>query len=273
MDKWSPGNFFQGPIIGIIFSILVVTILLATICFVYYFKTKNMDVKKYDSKFVILVDAFIDSVKKIVIDNIGHKFIKFTPYIIFLFGFLLLSNMLALFGLKETTTSYTVPLTLGFVTWFTSILLSIKYQKMNYLKSFLIGAKIKNKKIYFMINPFGIIGKITPLISLTFRIWGNIIAGSIIYAVLFWACGSLVGDFPEIGILIVGGIIIMPAMLAYLTLFTGGVQAYVFVLLTVTYWSLGIYGDEGAQEENDNALEKTNVMENSNVTQSKALLK
>ncbi len=249
MDKWEAGNFFQSPIIGIIFSILVVTIILLVIFFSYYNKVKKMDVKQYDSKLVIIVDAFIDAVKKIVVDNLGYKFIKFTPYVIFLFAYIFISNMLALFGLKETTTSYTVPLTLGLITWFTSIILSVKYQKLDYLKSFLIGIKIKGKHFYFMVNPFAILGKITPLISLTFRLWGNIIAGSIIYSVLFWACSQISGSYPQIGIIILGGIIIMPFMLAYLTLFTGAVQAYVFVLLSVTYWSLGIYGDEGYQEE------------------------
>ena len=268
MDKWEPGNFFQEPVIGIIFSILVVTVIIAVISIVYYFKTKNMDIKEYNSKFVILVDTFIDNVKKLVIDNIGYKFVRFTPYIIFLFSFLILSNMLALFGLRETTTSYTVPLTLGLITWFTSIFLSIKYQKMNFLKTFLIGAKIHGKKIYFMINPLEIIGKITPLISLTFRLWGNIIAGSILYAVIFWACGSLISSVPEIGIIIIGGIVIMPSMLAYLTLFTGGVQAYVFVLLTATYWSLGIYGDEGVEEEQEEQIKLENKLE---VTKSSVL--
>ncbi len=265
MDKWAPGNAFQEPVIGIIFSILVVTVIIAVTSVVYYFKTKNLNVKEYNSKFVILIDSFIDNVKKIVIDNIGYKFVKFTPYIIFLFSFLLLSNMLALFGLRETTTSYTVPLTLGFITWFTSIFLSIKYQKMNYLKTFLIGTKIRGKKIYFMINPLEIIGKITPLVSLTFRLWGNIIAGSIIYAVIFWVCGSMISSVPEVGIIVIGGIIIMPAMLAYLTLFTGGVQAYVFVLLTVTYWSLGIYGDEGVETESIENNNEIQISKNNEV--------
>lgn len=249
MDKWAPGNFWQSPVAGIVFSIFVVTVILLVVFGCYYAKVKKMDVKQYDSKLVIVVDAFIDTCKKIVVDNLGYKFVKYTPYIIFLLSYLFVSNMLALFGLKETTTSYTVPLTLGLITWVTSIVLSIKYQKMSYLKSFLVGLKIKGKHFYFMINPFSIIGKITPLISLTFRIWGNIIAGSIIYSVIFWACGILSSTNPAIPIFILGGIIIMPFMLGYLTLFTGAVQAYVFVLLTATYWSLGIYGDEGMGEE------------------------
>lgn len=255
MDKWAAGNFWQSPIIGIIFSITVVTVILLVVFGCYYAKVKKMDVKSYDSKLVIVMDAIIDTCKKIVIDNLGHKYVKWTPYVIFLLSYLFVSNMLALFGLKETTTSYTVPLTLGLITWVTSIVLSIKYQKMAYLKSFLIGVKIKGKHFYFMVNPFSIIGKITPLISLTFRIWGNIIAGSIIYSVLFWACSQLPAAYPEIGIILIGGVLVMPFMLAYLTLFTGAVQAYVFVLLTVTYWSLGIYGDEGIDTSKEVAVE------------------
>ncbi len=252
MEKWAPGNVWQSPVMGIMFSILVVTVILLVVFGCYYAKVKKMDVKQYDSKLVIVVDAVVDTCKKIVVDNLGYKFIKYTPYIIFLLSYLFVSNMLALFGLKETTTSYTVPLTLGLITWVTSIVLSIKYQKMTYLKSFLLGLKIKEKHFYFMINPFAIIGKITPLISLTFRLWGNIIAGSIIYSVIFWACSILVPSYPSIPIFIIGGIIIMPFMMAYLTLFTGAVQAYVFVLLTATYWSLGIYGDEGISESAEN---------------------
>lgn len=255
MDKWSPGSFLQGPIAGVIFSIVLVTTILLIISFTYYFKVRKMDIKVYDSKIVVLVDAFLDNVKKLIIDNLGVKFIKFTPYIVFLFAFLFLSNIMAMFGMKETTNSYTVPLTLGLITWTTSIFLSIKYQKMDFLKSFLVGAKIKGKKFYFLVNPLEVLGKITPLISITFRIWGNIIAGSIIYSVLFWALGSLVETMPQIGIILLGGIFVMPGLFIYFTLFTGGVQAYVFVLLTVTYWSLGVYGSEGLNTNDEKIIE------------------
>lgn len=237
MDKWNTVEFFQDAALPHIFAIVLIVIFCLICAFIYYVQNKNIKPNDEPKKFTLLVDGIILTVKKMVIESFGPKFVKITPYFIFLIVFLLISNIFAIFGMREPTTSYTVPLTLGFITWFSSIFCAIRYQKLSYLKKFFFKVKIKNTSIPVMVNPIAIMGEITPLISLTFRLWGNIIAGYIIYAVIFWACSALSSSMPYIGIIIVGGTLLMPSMIGYFSLFAALMQAYVFTLLSISYIS------------------------------------
>ncbi|MGL4951693.1 MAG: FoF1 ATP synthase subunit A, partial [Mycoplasma sp.] len=232
MENWQSLNAFQDAALPHIFAIIVITIILTIIALVYYIQNKNVSVNSESKRFTVMVDTVITSVRQMVVDTFGIRFVKATPYFLFLISFLVLSNVFAIFGIKEPTTSYTVPLTLGAITWITSIICAIKYQKLSYLKSFLIHIKVKNNKIPVMINPLHLISEITPLISLTFRLWGNIIAGYVIYAVVFWAVSELSNESPFLITVLVGGVLVMPFLISYFSLFAGLIQAYVFVLLS-----------------------------------------
>lgn len=49
--------------------------------------------------------------------------------------------------------------------------------------------------------------------------------------------GSLTQAQPYIGILLVGGVVLMPVLMIYFSLFAGLLQAYVFTLLSMSYIS------------------------------------
>lgn len=49
--------------------------------------------------------------------------------------------------------------------------------------------------------------------------------------------GSLTEAQPYIGILLVGGVVLMPVLMIYFSLFAGLLQAYVFTLLSMSYIS------------------------------------
>ena len=264
MDKWNPMEPWQSALVPQIFGMIVITIVLSILALCYYKQVKNAKVTDTPKKLTLLVDMLIDTIKKLIIETFGVKFIKLTPYFIFLLSYLAFGNLLSIFGLKEPSTSYSVPLALGMITWVTSIFFSIKYQRMSFLQKFLFSIKIKGNKIYFpIVNPLELLGKVTPLISISFRIWGNIIAGSIIFSVLFWGFGQLTGAYPQIGIILIGGVVMMPFLFAYLTIFIGIVQAYVFALLTMTYWSGPI--NEGLDYQKELALKKQNKLEKENL--------
>jgi len=255
MDKYDGLTFLQPAVVPQIFGIIFVTLFLIIISGLYFMQIKKMKPQDEPKKLTIIVNSIIETVKNLVIQSFGIRFIRLTPYFIFLLCYLVAANIVAIFGLKEPATSYTVPLTLGLITWFGSIIIGIKYQKLSFLRSMLISVKIKGKKIPVMINPLEILGKITPLISLTFRLWGNVIAGAIIFSVVFWVCSIPIENIPSglsiAAVIFLGGGLLMPALFAYLSLFTGTIQAYVFVLLTMTYWSQPIHeAEEEALEKN-----------------------
>ena len=82
--------------------------------------------------------------------------------------------------------------------------------------------------------PLNIVGKLSSIISISFRLFGNIFGGAIITKLYFTAIrGSIILEL--LGILSGTNFLII----AFFTLFEGLLQAFVFAMLTLTYISLG----------------------------------
>jgi F-type H+-transporting ATPase subunit a len=78
--------------------------------------------------------------------------------------------------------------------------------------------------IFFMM-PLNVIGELAKIISISFRLFGNIMGGSIIILVVSYLCYN---------------IILPPFLNAFFGLFVGTIQAFVFTMLTVVYISVQV---------------------------------
>jgi F-type H+-transporting ATPase subunit a len=109
---------------------------------------------------------YISFIENLVVEVLGEKFRKITPYFIYLFSYILVCNLISIVGLDNPTGSLTVTLSMAIVTVFCTIGIGFKYQRWSFLKKFTFN--YKNKPL--MVNPFNIISQFTPLISLSFRL-------------------------------------------------------------------------------------------------------
>jgi F-type H+-transporting ATPase subunit a len=114
-------------------------------------------------------------------------------------------------GLKSPTTDLNTPLALAIVVFF-----SVHYYGIR--AHGLIGHLRHYVEPIFLMLPIEIAGELARTMSLTFRLFGNILGEEIVIAVLF---------------LILPAIVPVPMML--FSIFTSIIQAYVFVMLTVVY--------------------------------------
>jgi F-type H+-transporting ATPase subunit a len=88
--------------------------------------------------------------------------------------------------------------------------------------------------------PLNVIGKLASIISISFRLFGNIFGGAIISRIYFGVIeGSLIGEM--IGLFSGINFLIM----LFFGLFEGALQAFVFSMLTLTYLSMSIQGEGG----------------------------
>ena len=149
---------------------------------------------------------------------------KPAPYIFSLITFLFVSNTIGIFGLETPSSSYSVTLTLAFISWIGIYVVGIVYQKFSFFRRYL--------------NPTNFISQFAPLISLSFRMFGNIIGGSTIIYLLYYFTGWVWSHIPIIGHLNLLGIIIAPMFHMYFDIFSGLIQGFVFTLLTMIYWTL-----------------------------------
>ena len=87
--------------------------------------------------------------------------------------------------------------------------------------------------------PLNLVGKLASIVSISFRLFGNIFGGSIISQIYF---GSIKGSLLLETIGILSGVNI--AITLFFTLFEGFLQAFVFAMLTLTYLSIGLQSDD-----------------------------
>lgn len=142
---------------------------------------------------------------------------KYGPLVISLFLFLLVSNWLGVIPhLDEPTKDLNTPLSLGI---------------MGFVISHYVGIRSKGFKAYvseyfqpfFIMMPLNIIGEVAKIVSISFRLFGNIMGGSIIILVVSYLTYSVV---------------LPPFLNAFFGLFVGTIQAFVFTMLTIVYISV-----------------------------------
>ena len=170
-----------------------------------------------------IVELVVEKLDGMIHGVMGKNAVKFANYIGTIFIFILISNISGLFGLRPPTADYGVTLPLGILTFILIHFNKFKYQKV----SGVLKGLCEPWPIWAPIN---IIGDVAVPISLSLRLFANVLSGTVmmalVYGLLKWIA------------------VFWPAVLhVYFDLFSGAIQTYVFCMLTMTYISDAI-GDE-----------------------------
>jgi len=153
-------------------------------------------------------------------DALGKELAKtYAPLVCALFMFLLLSNWLGIIPhLEEPTRDLNTTFGLGLIGFIIAHYAGIK------TKGFKAYSKEYFQPIFFMM-PLNLIGEMAKIVSISFRLFGNILGGSIIILVVSYLTFNLV---------------LPPFLYAFFGLFVGTIQAFVFTMLTVVYISVQV---------------------------------
>lgn len=90
---------------------------------------------------------------------------------------------------------------------------------------------------FFVMFPLHIMGKLSMIISLSFRLYGNLLGGSTIISYFFTFFGQMPSSVLTY-ILPVIGVLVSPFFITIFCVLEGLIQAFVFTLLTFTYLSI-----------------------------------
>ncbi len=162
-----------------------------------------------------VAEMVVEMLDGIVKGGMGRSAGKFMNYIGTVFIFILICNLSSLVGLRPPTADYGVTLPLGLLTFVLIHFNKFKHQKV----SGVIKGLCDPWPIWAPIN---IIGDIAVPISLSLRLFANVLSGTVMMALVY----SLL-SFIAIG---------WPAVLhVYFDIFSGAIQTYVFCMLTMTY--------------------------------------
>jgi F-type H+-transporting ATPase subunit a len=209
----------MGHNITINLEVLLMTWIVIVLLLVFgFYSSKNRSVRP--GTLQVLGEMIVSQFYSLTEDALDKEMAKkYAPLITALFMFLLLSNWIGIFPhMHEPTKDLNTPLSLGVMGFFIAHAAGIKSKGIKrYLKDYC--------EPIFLLAPLNVIGEISKIVSISFRLFGNIMGGSIIILVVSYLVFSLV---------------LPPLLLAFFGLFVGAIQAFVFTMLTVVYISVQV---------------------------------
>jgi F-type H+-transporting ATPase subunit a len=199
-------------------TILMTWIVMGGLILFGFLATRNLHF--LPNPFQVVAELLVDIFYNITKDALDEKMAKrYFPLVCSLFMFLVLCNWIGIIPkLYEPTKDLNTTLGLGL---------------MGFVLAHHAGIKAKGFKKYateyfqpiFFMAPLNVIGEIAKVVSISFRLYGNIMGGSIIILVVSHLIYSLV---------------LPPLLNLFFGLFVGTVQAFVFTMLTVVYISVQV---------------------------------
>lgn len=226
-------------VVGLFFSFIVITVL-----FIYIgsrYKKSGISAPKGIQSLVEPIIYFVRD--EIAVPAIGEKkYKKYMPYILTLFFFILITNLLGLIpifpGGANVTGSMSVTLVLAL---FTFLITTFSGNK-NYWKHIVNtpGVPVWLKLPLPLMPIIEIVGVVTKPFVLMIRLFANITAGHIIvlgFISLIFLFGSM---SPFLGLAVSPVSLIFSIFISLLELLVAFIQAYVFALLSAIYFGMAI---------------------------------
>lgn len=173
-------------------------------------------------KFQIILEDLIGGLAGMLEQWLGPKGVNYLPLIGTLGAFILAGNYLGLIpGFMSPTSSINVTIGCALTTWVFYHLQGVRaHGVLSYIKHFAVmpGVPVMLSPMIFVIE---IISHLSRVMSLSLRLFGNIFGEELVIAILAYLSPTFFPFFP------------LPMM--FLGLITGGLQAFIFVLLSIIY--------------------------------------
>jgi len=163
-------------------------------------------------------ELIIGGLEDFMVEITGEEGRAFFPFIASFFLFIMFCNLIGLLpGFLSPTSNINTTLSLALCTFVYTHYLGIKYHGAKYIKHFL-GPIPALAPLFF---PIEIIGHFARVLSLTLRLFGNIMGEDLVLAILLFLAGQFLAPLP----------------MMFLAVFTSVVQAFVFTLLSMMYFA------------------------------------
>lgn len=161
-----------------------------------------------------MAELYISAMDGLTKETLETTTRAYFPLVATLFIFLLLCNWWGIIpGFDEPTKDLNTPLSLGIMGFFLTHTAAIRQKGIAaYLKEY--------TEPFIIMAPLNMVGELAKVVSISFRLFGNIMGGAIIISVVSWMVYSVA---------------LPPFLYAFFGLFVGTVQAFVFTMLTITY--------------------------------------
>jgi len=196
-------------------------IVMAIITLFCVLSTRNL--QRVPGKLQLIAEMIVSSINGLTESTMGKHNMAFTPYMLTLFMYLAIANLLGLVGLRPPTADLTMTFALSLLTFFMTHFFAIKAKGVGgYLKGYIEPMPL--------LLPINIIGELANPISLAFRLFGNMLGGVIIMGLIYGALTQFM--YFAVGIPILAHM--------YFDIFSGLLQSFIFVMLSMVFISMAM---------------------------------
>lgn len=193
-------------------------------------KLEKADPAKKPTGIVYVSEEIYNLVMYTIHSNLGDKTRQYLPVFGTVALLMLAANLVGLVGVQNPTSNVSFNATLALTAW-----LMIQFNGIRKA-----GAIARFKELcepMFLLLPLNIIGELALPISLTMRLFGNILAGSIISLLIY----TLIKAIAPWGYL---GLALTPFIHLYFDVFSGVIQTYIFFTLASYFLGEQVRSDE-----------------------------
>jgi F-type H+-transporting ATPase subunit a len=192
----------------IVFTWIVMAVLVAVSIWVRSRLTHSTTIPRLQN----LMEVIVDSIRKQIGDVSGQRPAPYVPFIGTLFLLIAMSTLLGIIpGFTPPTASLSTTAALATCVFFAVPCFGIyRLGFANYVGQYL--------KPTWLMLPFNIVGELSRTLALAVRLYGNMMSGAVIAAVLLAFTPLFV-----------------PIVMQFLGLITGMIQAYIFAILAMVY--------------------------------------
>ena len=185
-----------------------------------------------------LTTSFVRAFMDLINQTLGGFFFNHFAFITTLFIFIVTCNSApAIPWVKEPTADLNTTLALGIISFLYTQWYAVRvHGLLSYIRSYFAP--------FFLMLPLNLIGKLSNIISISFRLFGNIYGGAtigqmyqkVIEGSVIWETAGLLSGLNFV-------------ILFFFGLFEGFLQAFVFAMLALTYLSIAIQKEEYTTKE------------------------
>jgi F-type H+-transporting ATPase subunit a len=208
------------------------------------------------TKIQLFWETVVGAVNEQVETNLGRLHPYVVPLATALFVFILVANWLEVIPSELNEKTHILPSPTGDTNLTYAMALLAMVSVWTY------GIRKKGAKAYFKhylepypaMLPLEILQDLLKPVTLALRLFGNIFAGGIMLALISGLVGLTLGPLP-IGSFLT--IVFNVIWKLFDTMFLGGLQAFIFALLTVLYFGMAAAGDHDDEHHDESTTEET----------------
>ena len=209
----------------------MVVILISIFSFFVYQSSKKVDPLKKPKGIMLIAELIVFTIERLVKTNMGRHFNFMTPYFLSITLYIFIGFLFGLTGLSSPLSYYMNTFTIVLISFILIHYTAIKTNGWKYFKRFI--------EPFPVFLPINLVSIWAPLVSMSFRIFGNILSGFILMSLIYFSLGelsSLIFTFLPTGVNSLWlAPLVAPWFHLYFDLFSALIQTLVFISLSMLF--------------------------------------